>query len=100
MRLTEAQAESIRRLTLEIVGPQARIRLFGSRLDNAARGGDVDLLLELPYPADNPALLCARQSARISRLLDGRQVDVVPRAPNLKRLPIHNTMLRSRRGDC
>jgi hypothetical protein len=47
----------------------ARVRLFGSRLDDGAKGGDVDPMFELPEPVDNPALLAAQLSARISRAM-------------------------------
>lgn len=90
MRLTGNQIHAIRQFAADIAGEQARVRLFGSRLDDAARGGDLDLLLELPVPADNPALLAARLSARVSRLMHGRRVDVLVSAPNLMRLPIHD----------
>jgi predicted nucleotidyltransferase len=31
-----------------IGGPAMQVRLFGSRLRNGARGGDIDLVVELP----------------------------------------------------
>ena len=65
------------------------MRVFGSRLDDTAKGGDLDLMLELPEPVENPALMAARLSALVSRLMFGRKVDVLLSAPNLKRLPIH-----------
>lgn len=89
MRLTESQIEAIRQLTRQVVGPAARIRVFGSRLDDTARGGDLDLMLELTEPVDNPALIAARLSALVSRAMNGRKVDVLLSAPNLMRLPIH-----------
>lgn len=66
------------------------MRIFGSRLDEAKRGGDVDLLLELPDSVDNPALIAASVSARVSRAMYGRKVAVLISAPNLMRLPIHD----------
>ena len=90
MRLTDHQAQSIRQLALQVAGSHARVRLFGSRLDDGARGGDLDLMLELPDPVANPALLAARLSAQVSRLMQGRKVDVLLSAPNLMRLPIHD----------
>lgn len=93
MRLTPAQILTIRQTTLEIAGSTARIRLFGSRLDDNARGGDIDLLLESDEPVDMPALLAARLAARLSRLMDGRKVDVLILAPNLLKLPIHTIAL-------
>lgn len=97
MRLSATQASTLRRLAHEVAGPDARLRLFGSRLDDAARGGDVDLLLEVPAPVAEPALMAARLAVRASRALDGRHVDVVISAPNLARLPIHEIALRQGR---
>lgn len=78
----------------ELAGDQASVRVFGSRLDDAARGGDLDLLLELDSSVENPALLASNVSARVSRLLGGRRVDVLVTAPNLLKLPIHDIALR------
>ena len=90
MRLTDHQARSIRQLALEVAGTHARVRVFGSRLEDTARGGDIDLMLELPEPVANPALLAAQFSAKVTRLMHGRRVDVLLTAPNLMRLPIHD----------
>lgn len=46
MRLTELQRTIIRQTVARIVGPDARVILFGSRLNDSARGGDLDLLVE------------------------------------------------------
>jgi predicted nucleotidyltransferase len=94
MRLTDHQARAITQLAHEIAGERVQVRVFGSRLDDDARGGDLDLMLELSEPAVNPALLAARFSARVTRLMHGRKVDVLLAAPNLKRLPIHDTAFR------
>jgi predicted nucleotidyltransferase len=90
MRLTDYQIQAIRRLAREVAGDQARVRVFGSRLDDIAHGGDLDLMLELPEPVDNPALMAARMAAKVSRTMSGRKVDVLLSAPNLMRLPIHD----------
>lgn len=90
MRLTDNQTEIIRQLAYELAGSQSRVRVFGSRLDDAAHGGDIDLMLELPEPVDNPALMSAQMSAQVSRAMHGRKVDVLLSAPNLMRLPIHD----------
>lgn len=90
MRLTDHQAQAIMQLAHEIAGERAQVRVFGSRLDDRARGGDLDLMLELSEPAANPALPAARFSAKVSRMMHGRKVDVMIAAPNLMRLPIHD----------
>lgn len=90
MRLTADQIESIHQFALQVGGPQASVRLFGSRLDDLAHGGDVDLLLDIPTPVDQPALMAASLSAKVSRFMRGRKVDVVIHAPNLKHQPVHD----------
>jgi len=50
-------------------------------------------MIELSEPVDNPALMAARMSAQVSRILQGRKVDVLLSAPNLMRLPIHDIAL-------
>lgn len=97
MRLTQQEARLIHQLAHQVAGEQARVRLFGSRLDDETRGGDVDLLLELPAPVENPALMAARLAARVSRAMGGRKVDVLLSAPNLKHLPIHDIALKEGR---
>ncbi|MDO9243624.1 MAG: nucleotidyltransferase domain-containing protein [Rhodocyclaceae bacterium] len=89
MRLTAEQKNTIRRITREEAGADADVCLFGSRLDDTARGGDVDLLVQASRPIDNPALFSARLSARLMRAMGGRRVDVLLSAPNLLTLPIH-----------
>lgn len=90
MRLTEQQIQAIRQLVHKVAGGRARVRVFGSRLDDHAHGGDVDLMLEMDEPVGNPALVAAQLSALISRTMHGRKVDVLLSAPNLERMPIHD----------
>jgi len=90
MRLTDYETQAIRKIAHQVGGEQSRVRVFGSRLDDTARGGDIDLMLELPEPVENPALTAARMSALVLRAMGGRKVDVLLSAPNLMRLPIHD----------
>lgn len=97
MRLTHRQATEIVRLARQITELPVDVCVFGSRLNDWAKGGDLDLMVELPEPEANPALLAARLAAKVSRLMDGRKVDVLLSAPNLMRLPIHEVALREGR---
>lgn len=47
MRLTSAQHSTIRRVIAELFGPDARLLLFGSRIDDTRRGGDFDFYIEV-----------------------------------------------------
>lgn len=74
MRLTNEQIQVILRVVAETTSRGARVHLYGSRLDDARRGGDVDLLV-LSDPA--PTLL---QRAEIKNRLEdalGLPVDVL-----------------------
>lgn len=93
MRLASHQALVIRRLATQLAGEHARVWLFGSRVRDDARGGDVDLLLELDRAVAEPAQLAASLASRVSRSMDGRRVDVPIKAPNLMHLPIHTVAL-------
>lgn len=46
MRLTERQQEIIRQVLLKHFGNGSELRLFGSRADDNARGGDIDIYIE------------------------------------------------------
>ena len=43
MRLTVEETVAIKRIVAEVFGKEATVRLFGSRVDDSKRGGDVDL---------------------------------------------------------
>jgi predicted nucleotidyltransferase len=93
MRITPEQIRVIRQGVAELAGEEASVWLFGSRLRDDARGGDVDLMVELNEAVAEPAQLAARLAVRVSRAMDGRKVDVLVKAPNLLFLPIHAVAL-------
>ncbi|PMR77349.1 nucleotidyltransferase domain-containing protein [Billgrantia endophytica] len=56
MRLTHEQIHTILTTVRGIVGSNVEVRLFGSRLDDNRKGGDLDLLLISPIPLPRLAL--------------------------------------------
>ena len=46
MRLSPAQIDIIKTTAQTVLGDGARVTLFGSRVDDQAKGGDVDLYVE------------------------------------------------------
>lgn len=49
MRLSSTQISAIRTSATQLAGLSAPVWLFGSRVRDDAKGGDVDLLLYLPW---------------------------------------------------
>lgn len=76
MRLSSHACEVIRQAVAEQFGEQAQVRVFGSRLDDSARGGDIDLHVSTGSAVDNPGWLSSLLAAKLQRRLDGRRVDI------------------------
>ena len=90
MRLTSEQAETIRSSIRLHLGMQSRIWLFGSRVDDQRRGGDVDLYVE---PESPPTLMDRlRCKVALADALD-LNVDLVVHQPSLD-LPIYRIARR------
>jgi predicted nucleotidyltransferase len=90
MRLTPEQRQIIREATRKVFGPDAIVWLFGSRVDDRRRGGDIDLYVEASI--DDPTLrqvLEDRLFARLQRKLGEQRIDIVSRSPAMSPSPIH-----------
>lgn len=83
VRLTPHEIQAIRSAATEVLWPGTRVCLFGSRVDDAARGGDIDLLVQPPESPDAADWVARRQRlvTRLYRLLEERRIDVVLDSP-------------------
>ncbi|MDH4286269.1 MAG: nucleotidyltransferase domain-containing protein [Gallionella sp.] len=83
MRLTQQQIAAIRISAKEVFGAGAQVWLFGSRVDDRRRGGDIDLLVRPAATHIKPSLA---SKIRFLNKLEGRigerKVDVVVEADN------------------
>lgn len=89
MRISPQHRDAIVRTTQELAGADTRIRLFGSRLHDHLRGGDIDLLVECPRPVARPVWLAAQIAARLQRALGERKIDVLLIDPTTVLEPVH-----------
>jgi predicted nucleotidyltransferase len=95
MRLSKRQQDSIRSVVAEVVGPRARVHLFGSRTDDAARGGDIDLLVVSDEPVTDPQRATLTLTARLQRRLGDQPIDVLLIDPETTMQPVHQEALRT-----
>lgn len=93
MRLTPEAIDIIRDTVRAELGDAAQVRLFGSRLDDARRGGDIDLHIVTDTPLENDVWAAALLEAKLQRRLDGRDVDVRLLAPGVARQPIDDVAI-------
>lgn len=82
MRLSPEQVAHIRQATQATFGTDARVWLFGSRVDDTKRGGDIDLLIEATdLPAVEAFMRKVRLIGRLEDTLGERKIDVVVQHP-------------------
>lgn len=81
MRLTAQQIETIRRAAEKAFGRNTRVLLFGSRVDDSKRGGDIDLLVR-PEQTDQTLTRKIRFLGLLERQLGERKIDVIVESPN------------------
>lgn len=77
MRLTQEQSQIIREEVADTFGPEASVKLFGSRLEDAQRGGDIDLYIEANGSPEELLDRELRLYARLQRRLGERRIDIV-----------------------
>ncbi|MHB1646385.1 MAG: nucleotidyltransferase domain-containing protein [Candidatus Acididesulfobacter diazotrophicus] len=75
MRLTDQEKETIIKLTKKYYGNNAKVYLFGSRVYDNKRGGDIDLLIEIENNAEYANKI--KFLAEYERLVNSRKVDLI-----------------------
>lgn len=77
MRLSADEVAAIRRLVAETYGSEAAVWLFGSQVDDTRKGGDIDLLVEVPANASRDLRPELRLHAALEEALGERKVDLI-----------------------
>lgn len=95
MRLSQNQVEVIRRTVREVFGMEADVKLFGSRANDDARGGDIDLLVEMPTIVVEPERKTLQLVARLQLRLGDQPIDVLVLDPATPRQSIHEQAIHT-----
>ena len=95
MRLTTDQVQAIRQTAQQVLGAEARVRVFGSMALDDRRGGDIDLLFETNARLLNRAkVLCQLQGA-LTLALGDRKIDVLLKDANTPSAPVFEIAQRT-----
>lgn len=88
MRLTTQQTQAINNHVASVYG-DANVYLFGSRVDDSARGGDIDLFIE---SKNNVTLAHKLRLITLLQLSIGNQkIDIIVKTPESKHRAIFDT---------
>ena len=83
MRLTPHQRQVLTQTARDCFDPAVQVRLFGSRADDARKGGDIDLLIETQL--QDPAQIARAHTQFLTRVymaLGEQKIDVLIDYPN------------------
>ena len=89
MRLSESTRTVIRDTVREVFGFEATVKLFGSRINDDTRGGDIDLLVELPSVTTELERKTLQLIARLQLRIGDQPIDVLVLDPSTRRQAIH-----------
>jgi predicted nucleotidyltransferase len=95
MRLDNGQQQTIKEKVVKIFGPDAVVRLFGSRVDDAGKGGDIDLLVEA---SEKPSDLIKKELQLYAELLSemgDQKIDILVVYPGMKTNLVHQEAFKT-----
>ena len=95
MRLTPDQINAIRHAATRVLGPDARVRVFGSRARTECKGGDIDLFFETDAALENRAKSICQLTGAITMALGDRKIDVILKDANTPPAPIFEIAQRT-----
>ena len=93
MRLRPHEIEAIRTAARDVFGATATVRLFGSRVRDDLRGGDIDLFVEVD-PGQITIANEQRLRDRIAPAVEDLRVDIVLHGRDTPLTPIGRIALR------
>ena len=95
VRLTEEEMAAIRRIVAAHFGPEAEVRVFGSRARPEIRGGDLDLHVLLPQGPRPPLAVELAAADALMQAMDELRVDLLVSVRGEAMAPVEAEPLRT-----
>ena len=79
MRISEQEKTAIIKSAKNVFGKNIKVYLFGSRVDNNKKGGDIDIYIKLPEPINSTDKLSKKISLNtvLINLLGDQKFDII-----------------------
>jgi predicted nucleotidyltransferase len=88
VRLTPDEQKAIKNLVRQTIGERARVWLFGSRVDDQKRGGDIDLYIQTDDTLENRATTLCKIEGQLVMSIGDRKIDLLLQDGRTPDLPI------------
>lgn len=95
MRLTREQIQTIKSTVDHVLAVPSHTWLFGSRVDDARRGGDIDLLVETEAALPNRAEVLCRLYGALILALGERKLDILLKDVRTPEAPVFDIARRT-----
>ena len=79
MRISKKRIEIIKQAAMEIFGRDCKMWIFGSRVDDTKRGGDIDIFIEIPHRISDKIKKEIKFLAKLKKELGDQKIDLVVR---------------------
>lgn len=92
MRLTAQEVDTIKKAIVRVI-PDAKVMLFGSRVDDEKRGGDIDIFVRTEHKINLSQKIDILTEIEQNGVM--RKVDLLIQTPYTKEVPIFQTALET-----
>lgn len=93
MRITPYQTKVIKEKVAEIFGEGSKVYLFGLRVDDSKKGGDIDLFVSVNEEIEEAISKWMKLNGALLMAFGEQKIDIVFHAPNYEFSPIHQIAL-------
>jgi predicted nucleotidyltransferase len=95
MRLTAAQQQLIKNTVDRVLQTASQVWLFGSRVDDNLRGGDIDLFIETEAVFANRAIVLCRLHGALIVALGEQKLDILLKDARTQNAPVFDIAKRT-----